>query len=130
MAAKSIKCVLVGDGGVGKTSFLISYETDETDTFPEFASVYEEMSINVMVDGKEVKLGLHDTIGIEEWDRARPLSYPMTDVFLVFFSVSSPHTYESVSWKWIPELRHHAPNAPVILVGTKTDLREDPVIVS
>jgi Ras-related C3 botulinum toxin substrate 1 len=54
----------------------------------------------------------------------------MTDVFLVCYSVVSPTSFENVQAKWIPELRHHAPNAPVILVGTKTDLRDDPVIVS
>ena len=28
--------------------------------------------------------------------------------------------------KWYSELGHHAPSAPMILVGTKLDLREDP----
>ena len=28
--------------------------------------------------------------------------------------------------KWIPEVHRHCPDAPIILVGTKADLRTDP----
>jgi Ras-related C3 botulinum toxin substrate 1 len=30
-----------------------------------------------------------------------------------------------VSSKWYPEVSHHCPQTPIILVGTKLDLRED-----
>jgi GTPase SAR1 family protein len=58
------------------------------------------------------------------------LSYGMTDVFLICFSVVSPASFDNVAVKWIPELRHHAPATPVILVGTMTDLRQDAGVVS
>jgi GTPase SAR1 family protein len=47
-------------------------------------------------------------------------------VFLVCFSVISPSSFDNVRSKWIPEISHHAPGVPFLLVGTKTDLRDDP----
>ena len=78
-----------------------------------------------MVDGKPINLGLWDTAGQEDYDRLRPLSYPQTDVFLICFSIISPSSFENVSAKWYPEVSHHCPNTPLLLVGTKLDLRED-----
>ena len=66
--------------------------------------------------------------GQEDYDRLRPLSYPQTDVFLVCFSVTSPASFENVKEKWFPEVHHHCPGVPCLIVGTQVDLRDDPQV--
>ncbi|XP_035769483.1 cell division control protein 42 homolog [Neolamprologus brichardi] len=103
---QTIKCVVVGDGAVGKTCLLISYTTNK------FPSEYVPTLVS-------------PPAGQEDYDRLRPLSYPQTDVFLVCFSVVSPSSFENVREKWVPEISHHCPRTPFLLVGTQVDLRDD-----
>eukprot|EP00731_Ephydatia_muelleri_P009357 Em0004g1695a len=120
--AVSLKVVIVGDGAVGKSCFAISWTTN---AFPSdyVPTVFDNYAANVMVDGKPVSLSLWDTAGQEDYDRLRPLSYPQTDVFLIAFSVDRKVSYENVRLKWLPEIKHHCPNTPWILLGLKADLR-------
>ncbi|KAJ5214852.1 hypothetical protein N7468_010531 [Penicillium chermesinum] len=124
MVVATIKCVVVGDGAVGKTCLLISYTTNK---FPSeyVPTVFDNYAVTVMIGDEPYTLGLFDTAGQEDYDRLRPLSYPQTDVFLVCFSVTSPASFENVREKWFPEVHHHCPGVPCLIVGTQTDLRDD-----
>jgi len=120
----NLKLVVVGDGAVGKTSLLYVYNNGK---FPEeyVPTVFENASKTTSFKGKSVTLRLYDTAGQEEYDRLRPLSYPNTNIVLLCYSVASRSTFESISSKWAPEIRHYLPRCPTILVGLKTDIRDE-----
>lgn len=119
-----IKCVVVGDGAVGKTCMLVSYATNR---FPvEYVpTVFDNYAVSLSVCNKPLMLGLFDTAGQEDYDRLRVLAYPDTDVFIVCFSIMSPTSYENVEEKWAPEIQHYRETTPFILVGTQSDLRDN-----
>jgi len=121
---QAIKCVVVGDGAVGKTCMLMSFSNN---TFPQeyVPTVFDNYNTAIMVDDTPYNLGLWDTAGQEEYDRLRALCYPQTDVFLMCFSVIEPSSFENIKMRWYPELQHHCPGTPCLLVGSKIDLRED-----
>ncbi|KAE8230226.1 hypothetical protein CF326_g4780 [Tilletia indica] len=110
------------------TCLLISYTTNK---FPSeyVPTVFDNYAVTVMIGEDPYTLGLFDTAGQEDYDRLRPLSYPQTDVFLVCFSVTSPASFENVKEKWFPEVHHHCPGVPCLIVGTQVDLRDDPATV-
>ncbi|KAL4240369.1 Ras-related C3 botulinum toxin substrate 2 [Mactra antiquata] len=123
MATGHLKCVVIGDGGVGKTCLMKTYVED---SFPGeyIPTVFDNYTTVISVDGQTFNLGLWDTSGQTSYDRLRPLAYPQTDIFLLCFSVGSRNSYDNIIHKWLPEVRHHCPTTPLILVGTKVDTRE------
>jgi len=122
---KEIKVTVVGNSHVGKTCLLISYATN---SFPSeyVPTVFDNYTAKAVVDGNPVDLILFDTAGDSEYDSIRPLNYPGTDVFLICFSLMSYESAEGVIKKWVEEVRAKCPNVPILLVGTKADLRSDP----
>ncbi|PVF94902.1 GTP-binding protein rhoA [Serendipita vermifera] len=116
--------VLVGDGGVGKTSLIITFRYGQ---FPEqFMPIFRENCVvDIEVENRAMELALWDTAGQEDYDRLRPLSYPDTHVVLICFSLEHLESFENVASKWVPEITHFCPGIPFILVGCKKDLRHD-----
>lgn len=119
---QNLKLMAIGDGGVGKSSFLICATTSH---FPSdyVPTVFDNYSVDLVVNSSPYSISLWDTAGQEDYDRLRFLAYPGTDVFVVCFDVVNRSSFENVSEKWIHEARYYVPETPILLIATKTDLR-------
>ena len=95
-------------------------DSHESQNTTDVFQVFDNYAVTVNIDGKPHTLGLYDTagrirddcqlcivllgrfLGQEEFDRLRPLSYHMTDVFLICFSVISQSSFGNVREKVSP----------------------------
>ncbi|XP_064602434.1 uncharacterized protein LOC135468231 [Liolophura sinensis] len=119
-----VKCVIVGDEGVGKTCMALSYANRE---FPEEteSTIFDTYAVDLTVDDEPWTLGMFDTAGQEPYESLRAFAYAQCEVFIICFSVVKPDSLENVETVWMPEIKHYnKKRKPVILVGTQTDLRE------
>ncbi|KAF7344546.1 Cell division control [Mycena sanguinolenta] len=91
--------------------------------------VFDAYAVSMRLGSETYTFGIFDTVGQAEYDRLRPLSYMQTDVFLVCFSVAIPESLQNIQQKWFPELDHHCPRVPRIVVATQIDLRLDKQVV-
>lgn len=121
---KRKKLVIVGNGGCGKTSLLTVFSKG---TFPEeyIPTVFENDVKDVTVDDETIELAVWDTAGQENYARLRPLSYRAADVVLIAFALNDLASLQNVPSLWLPEVQEFCPRVPILLVGTKSDLRDD-----
>lgn len=121
---KTVRLVVVGDKGVGKTSLLCSIRDG---AFPgEYVpGIADSYDVTTHYEGDYYNVVMWDTHGSSEFDHLRILSYPHAHVFVICFSASSPESFDNVTAKWVPEIDQHCPKAPKILLCTKKELRED-----
>ncbi|XP_037112477.1 rho-related GTP-binding protein RhoN-like isoform X2 [Syngnathus acus] len=118
------KIVVVGDAQCGKTALLHVFAKD---CYPEtyVPTVFENYTASFEIDKHRIELNMWDTSGSSYYDNVRPLAYPDSNAVLVCFDISRPETLDSVIKKWQVETQEFCPNAKVVLVGCKLDMRTD-----
>lgn len=119
-----MKIVVVGDHHIGKTALL---STIQDGAFPDTViDNYDNFTFDTQYQQSDYSIAYWDSSNrSEHWERMRALWYPQSDAFLLCYSAGSPNSFENIIQKWVPELNHHSPKTPIILMCLKTDLRKD-----
>jgi len=122
-AAIEYKLVLVGDGGVGKTTLVKRHLTGE------FATKYiptlgvEVTALRFETNCGRIVFNVWDTAGQEKFGGLRDGYYVHSQCALIMFDVSSRVTYQHVP-QWFEDVRRACGNIPIVLAGNKVDVKE------
>ncbi|KAL3269123.1 hypothetical protein HHI36_008204 [Cryptolaemus montrouzieri] len=118
----TVKLVVVGDGGVGKSAITIQFfqKLFVTDYDPTIEDSYLQ---HVEVDGQWCILDVLDTAGQEEFSAMREQYMRKGDGFLLVYSVTDKNSYENIVNFHTQILRvKDRDTYPMLLVANKVDL--------
>ena len=120
----SIKFIIIGDTGVGKTQIIYRYTNGEfrNENMASTIGVYFS-SKNIQISDKIFHLELWDTGGMESFKSIRQNYYKNAACAIIVYDITNKDTLKSVD-KWIEECNFSSnnDNLIMILVGNKTDL--------
>jgi small GTP-binding protein len=120
MVDQTPKVVLLGDTAVGKTSIIKRFQGTgfSTEVVPTIGAAYAMLKL----DQGPVKVW--DTAGQETFRSLTPMYYRGAHLVLLVFAVNHRDTFASLP-AWIKEVKEQAHAPDIILVGNKTDMRND-----
>lgn len=117
------KLVLVGDGGVGKTTFVKRHLTGEFEKRYIATLGVEVHPMPFFTNHGQVNFNVWDTAGQEKLGGLRDGYYIGGNCGIIMFDVCSRITYSNVP-KWYKDLTRVCEAIPIVLVGNKVDVRD------
>lgn len=120
----SVKVVIVGNGGVGKSSMIQRYcRGTFTRSYKKTIGV-DFLEKELRVQGERVRLMLWDTAGQEEFDAITRAYYRGAQACVITFSTTDRASLLSVP-RWMGRIRDECGNIPMVLVQNKIDLIQE-----
>ena len=117
------KLVLIGDGGVGKTTFVKRHLTGEFEKRYIATLGVEVHPLTFCTSRGPVTFNVWDTAGQEKLSGLRDGYYIGSHCGVIMFDVSSRITYKNVP-KWYRDLVRVCEQVPIVLAGNKVDIKE------
>lgn len=117
------KLVLVGDGGVGKTTFVKRHMTGEFEKKYNATVGVEVHPLQFQTNRGMIVYNVWDTAGQEKFGGLRDGYYIGGQCAIIMFDVTSRITYKSVP-NWHKDLVRVCENIPIVLCGNKVDVKD------
>ncbi|TNN20424.1 Ras and EF-hand domain-containing protein isoform 2 [Schistosoma japonicum] len=118
------KVILVGDSGVGKSSFL--YRFCDGIFYPQLRTTLgvDFRTRNILMNNSVYTIQLWDTAGQETYRCVVRSYFRKIDGVVLMYAVNQPDTFANIKY-WMEMIRESTSeaNVPILLVGNKVDLR-------
>ena len=129
---KSVKVVLLGESGVGKTCiisrFVNNLYDDKTTSNLTPAFTTKTMKF-ARLNGKEIRFDLWDTAGQERFRSVTKSLYRDAKVIILVYDITEKETFNEVKDYWYEQIKLNSANDVILgLAGNKCDLYENEVI--
>ena len=119
----NFQVVIIGDGGVGKTTFVKRHISGEFQK-PYIPTKGAEVShIDFTTNRGKLRFTIWDTAGQEKFGNLRECYYIDAQCAIIMFDLTSRQTYKNVP-KWHKDLTKICENIPIVLVGNKADVKD------
>ena len=117
----SLKILIIGESGVGKSSLLLRFTDDVFDTDLQSTIGMDFKAKTISVDGKAIKLAIWDTAGQERFRTLTPSFYRGAQGVILVYDVTSRDTFAHLDL-WLNEADIYAsPNIVKMVVANKID---------
>uniref|UniRef100_A0A8B9FHH9 small monomeric GTPase n=1 Tax=Amazona collaria TaxID=241587 RepID=A0A8B9FHH9_9PSIT len=118
----TLKILIIGESGVGKSSLLLRFTDDTFD--PELAAtIGVDFKVKtISVDGNKAKLAIWDTAGQERFRTLTPSYYRGAQGVILVYDVTRRDTFVKLD-NWLNELETYCTRNDIVkmLVGNKID---------
>ena len=125
---ESIKVVLVGESGVGKTSIIQQFTAKKFDPHREtsLSAQFISKTVNFQDLGKEIKFDIWDTVGQEKYRSLAKIFYKDAKVIVFVYDITTEYSFNELKNYWYEETRSNTDGSPILaVVGNKIDLYKE-----
>lgn len=122
--AREVKVVLLGDTGVGKSSLVLRFVTNNFRPYSESTIGASFMSKMIVVNDTPIKYQIWDTAGQEKYHSLAPMYYRGAAAAIVVYDITRKQSLATLK-NWVKELKQLGPdNIVIAIAGNKSDLEE------
>ena len=123
---EKLKCVLIGETAVGKTSIITQYTNNEFNPDVKSSIGVDNLIKEIEIENTKIKFELWDTPGQEIYTSANKIFMKNTDIALIVYDITNKETFEKVN-HWINLVKEVNGNRNLIIgiAANKSDLYEN-----